>query len=73
MKNGSEVFKIDKGIPIPAWKGRRKYPFADMAVGDSFHVKGVGSSLLSNAAANYKPKKFAARKDATGVRVWRTK
>lgn len=37
------MFKIDKGVEIPAvyvgGRGRRaKYPFAEMAVGDSFFV-----------------------------------
>ena len=32
------MFKIEKGIPIPEKKGRRKYPWPQMKVGDSIAI-----------------------------------
>lgn len=68
--------KIDKGVPVPAsrWSGsKRKYPFPDMEVGDSFFTESkqetVGSSVASYARFNNK--KFTARSENGGTRVWR--
>ena len=63
--------KVDKGIPFP-----QKYPFADMAVGDSFVVPPeVHRSTVSVAANRYGRKhgvKFTVRltPDRT-LRCWR--
>ena len=71
---------IEKDIPVPARKrgrkpGSRKYPFAEMALGDSFFVqaKKVMSvySAVSRANKAYAPKRFTARNIDNGVRIWR--
>jgi len=70
--------KIDKGIPLPARKGRaKKYPFDQMDIGDSFLVP-VGAtksdssiySSMSQAKKRLNINLTCARVDG-GVRVWR--
>lgn len=68
--------KIDKGVPIPAarWStGKRKYPFPDMEIGDSFFTESsqdtVGSSVTIYSRFNNK--KFTTRSENGGTRVWR--
>jgi len=63
---------IDKGVAMPTENGRCKYPWKDMEVGDSFSLPKLS---ISTGAVNerYKPKKFVARKDGDGYRVWRIK
>lgn len=68
------AFEIEKGIPAPA--SRSKFPFGDMAVGDSFFVPHGNASALSNAACSWsrytkKPYKFSARTVDGGARIWR--
>jgi hypothetical protein len=66
-------YKIDSGIPMP--KPKRKYPFEQLKVGDSFEVEGVSAAQLCVNAQHYTRKhgwKFTAR--TTGFnkcRVWR--
>lgn len=73
------AFKIDKSVPIPAKrKGRSKYPFATMEVGDSFLVDAASRIKTVSALAVYKKKahpkqKFTVRRVEDGVRVWRIK
>jgi hypothetical protein len=46
-----------------------------MEIGDSFFIKEVGLQVVLNAnwrAGKRLQKKFIARKDGEGVRVWRT-
>ena len=72
---------IDRGMPlIPVIiKGKRKYPFPLMEVGDSFLVacdrdrrKSIIVSVLGCARADrMKGKKFTCRKVENGVRCWR--
>lgn len=61
---------IDKGVPLP-----RRYPFADMQVGDSFLVpEGVKRSNVSVAAKRYGDRHgaaFTVRKVPEGLRCWR--
>jgi hypothetical protein len=76
------MIKIDKNIPVPT--GRTsirpgKYPFASMAVGDSFFINGDKPSRVRNASYGWgrhhgaKFRLSAATEDGTdGVRVWRT-
>ena len=77
-----QPFPIERGIPAPRLSRYRKYPFADMAVGDSFFVPGVQPRLLRSAArgwVTYNLERdgiaFAVRKSVangvSGVRVWR--
>lgn len=70
--------EIEKGIPLSdpralANKGRSKYPWAQMEVGDSFHAR-VSSNSLRTTAAHFARKtgwKFVVRKDGEGARAWR--
>lgn len=71
---------IEKDIPVPPRKrgrkpGSRKYPFAELGLGDSFFVKAkkVMSvySTVSRANKAHAPKRFTARNIEGGVRVWR--
>ena len=69
------TIEINKKIPIPPLKKRNVYPYKDMAIGDSFFVPTGKIQIVCNA--NYRTgkqlgKKFIARKDQEGVRVWRT-
>lgn len=71
-------FKIEKKAAIPAPSHScGRYPFASMEKGDSFFVPdpGVAVSARSSAyiyAKNHPPRKFTARKEGTGLRIWRT-
>ena len=66
------MITIDKGVPLQTQ--RQKYPFAQMAIGDSFFVAGSTTRRLS-AAVSYWDKhhgtKCTVRKVDGGVRVWR--
>ncbi len=70
-------FVIEKNVPIPL-KGnvRRKYPFAQMEVGDSIFVAGDAAkteniSCSANAYGKRNGAKFSARCVEGGVRIWR--
>lgn len=68
---------IDKNIPIPIMQQKRKYPWEQMAVGDSFFIAGASVTPICNAA-NYASKrlggwKFTSKTVDGGVRVWRIK
>jgi hypothetical protein len=70
--------KIDKGIPVPEYHQKvtfRDYPFADLRVGDSFHIEGFTEKQVANVTFNRgrNGKKFAYRLDDTGFRIWRVK
>lgn len=65
--------EISKDIPLPL--PRRRYPYAEMQVGESFLVDGGSLQVVCNA--NYRAgkrlsRKFIARREEGGVRVWRT-
>lgn len=68
---------IDKNVPIPLPGGRRKYPWAEMEVGDSVLLEGFHSTAECypyRAALNYAAYwglKFTARAVEGGVRIWR--
>lgn len=64
---------VEKDVPVP--EARKRYPYREMEVGDSFFVEGGGIQNVCNQ--NYRMGKklgmsFIARKEAEGVRVWRT-
>ena len=64
---------VQKGVPMPV--DRKRYPYAEMDIGDSFFVHGGGIQNVCNQ--NYRVGKklgmtFIARKEGDGVRVWRT-
>jgi hypothetical protein len=70
---------IEKNIPLDQNGAGRppKYPFGDMAVGDSVFFGGDASEtmnpkLAARAYGRYHGKKFTTRKQDGGVRIWRT-
>lgn len=78
MTKPNGEYKIEKGVPVPPHragagaKGQSKYPFGTMNVGDSFTaalpaVKGVHRWLLVNKSS----RKFTARREGDGYRIWR--
>ena len=68
--------EIEKGIPVPK-DGRIKYPFSEMAVGDSFVIGLSERSRLGNAirySSKEKGTKYVARKVGPDeLRCWRIK
>ena len=80
-------FKIDKNIPLPKRTRIAKYPFAEMAVGDSFLIPVDFEELLpktlrrmvaakTTAAAGLRKQRsdktaFIVAEVPEGVRVWR--
>lgn len=73
------MFKVEKNIPIKARKhGAKKYPFSEMAIGDSFFVPlseytNTGSARSSlYTAARREGVKITVRNTYCGnLRVWR--
>ncbi len=64
---------VEKSVPLP--EGKKRYPYKEMDIGDSFFVGDGKLHVVCNA--NYRASKrlgmqFIARKEAQGVRVWRT-
>ena len=64
---------VEKSVPLP--EGKKRYPYKEMDVGDSFFVGDGKLQVVCNA--NYRASKrlgmqFIARKEVEGVRVWRT-
>ena len=80
--DGNGTIKIDKGISMP-WARTGcipKYPFREMAVGDSFlfpkgyaisHYYGMAREFTSQTAATGERRVFKARKTDEGYRCWR--
>lgn len=71
------MVEIEKGVPFRDGRatGRKpKYPWAEMAVEDSFRVDGVTRNAMS-ATARYHAKKtgrtYRVATEDVGVRVWR--
>jgi hypothetical protein len=65
--------EVDKSVPLP--EGKKRYPYKEMDIGDSFFVGAGKLQVVCNA--NYRASKrlgmqFIARKEVEGVRVWRT-
>ena len=65
--------EVSRDVPLP--EPRRRYPYKVMEVGDSFLVAGGKLQVVCNA--NYRAskrlgRKFIARCEEGGVRVWRT-
>jgi hypothetical protein len=68
------MITVDKEVQMPPARHRNVYPYPSMAVGDSFFVRDGKLQIVCNA--NYRAgkrltKKFVARREADGVRVWR--
>lgn len=68
------MYKIEKNIPIPENHANAKYPFAQMAVGDSVFLLGMVSTSVSSRLTYARKKgfRFTTRNEGDGVRVWRT-
>jgi len=74
-KENSMTIEVEKNIPIPPEKKRNVYPYKVMECGESFFIPQGKIQIVCNA--NYRTgkqlsKKFIARKEKEGVRVWRT-
>jgi hypothetical protein len=73
--------KIERNVPIPPPHGRGRpvrFPFAGMAVGDSFFVADTKSKEISNCVSNFVKhhggnRKFTVRTVEGGARCWRVK
>jgi hypothetical protein len=69
------MIQVDKDIPIPERRVRRVYPYAELEVGDSFFLEDAALQQVCNnnlrAGRKYQ-RKFVAKKENGGVRVWRT-
>ena len=73
------MYEIDTDVAIPP--GRRRMPWRDMEVGDSFHVpvrhgedvKKLQESMSANAAGARKRlgTRYTVRQENGGVRIWR--
>jgi len=66
---------IEKNVVLPKERNKNKYPYLEMEIGDSFFVENGKLSLICNL--NYRmfklhAKRYIARSEDTGVRVWRT-
>ena len=65
--------EVSRDVPLP--EPRRRYPYKVMDIGDSFFVDNQDVRTMSNnnyrAGKNY-ARKFVARREGNGVRVWRT-
>ncbi len=77
------MIEVQDGIPMPKprGRGRRKYPWAALGVGQSFFVPDGSQKRLANAAYqwirnNPMGQRFETRNmvenGVAGVRVWRT-
>lgn len=66
--------RVESSIPLPSERANRKYPHEDMTVGDSFYLEGVSMQVVLNAnwrAGKRLARRFTARKEGEGIRVWR--
>ncbi len=66
---------IDDAVPMPGARVVRRYPYADMGVGQSFYVEGVQMQVVLNGnwrAGKKLGRKFIARREGDGIRVWRS-
>jgi hypothetical protein len=67
------VIPVDTGIPLMPSQ-RNSYPYRSMAVGDSFYVanRSLGTMRTSNSRAGKAlGRKFVAKGEGEGIRVWR--
>lgn len=82
---GEPMFAVERGIPMPAIAQRYQYPFAEMAVGESFFIacedgeKAMWQNRILAAVVRRrkstcppKPETFTARRVQGGVRCWRS-
>ncbi|MDD2878456.1 MAG: hypothetical protein PHZ23_14655 [Acidiphilium sp.] len=77
MSKSVDIGSIEKGVPMPALKRgarRSRYPFEQMAIGDSFvvtglTVAGVRSQCVAAKAKGLGSFKIAVEEDK--IRIWR--
>ena len=65
---------IQKDVPVPVKSKGKKYPYDTMDVGDSFFVDSANLQVMCNLnyrAGKKHERKFIARKENDGIRVWR--
>jgi hypothetical protein len=70
-----QVFTIQSNIPVPTTQRRRgkpKYPWPLMQVGDSFLAPHTRVTMSAYAYGKRHNMKFVSLKEANGIRVWRT-
>jgi len=63
---------IERDIPLPTVSFT--YPYPDMKIGDSFYIEDVSLQVICNnnyRAGKRLSRKFIARSEGDGVRVWR--
>ena len=65
------MFKVDKGVPIPAIKKSPQYPWLDMEIGDSFWTDKPSAREAASIWGIKHDMKFVTRKTEGGFRVWR--
>ena len=70
----TDTIEITKGLPTPH-RGRTKYPFRDMELGDSFFAPGSSVIGIHGCARRHRPMRFTCRSvvenGIAGIRVWR--
>lgn len=75
--NAHGEFKIEDGIPIPQSGTINRYPWKQLAVGQSFFVPNgtrtaIGACIAgANKSKHNNGAKFSLRSVEGGVRVWR--
>lgn len=67
------MYTVDKGVPLPKSASQAKYPWSEMAVGDSFFVPSMTESARGGLTSIAKSRgiKISTRKMDGGIRVWR--
>lgn len=73
-KEAETMYTIEKNVPVPPPSKMGRFPYDQLDVGDSF--KAIGVKLQSVCNSNYRMakklgRKFTARQEDDGVRVWR--
>lgn len=71
------MYEVEKNVPLPVFRTgqRARYPWLEMAIGDSFFVAGGKITRVAGAACYGKKKGFGTFRCKSvdgGVRVWRT-
>jgi hypothetical protein len=68
---------VEEGIEIPEGRlvGRpQKYPFAEMKIGDSFFVSGIGRNTINSSVNQNRlrtGRRYTVKAVNNGFRVWR--
>ena len=68
------TFVVEKDVPIPKSPRRSKYPFREMAVGDSFFLPNRNNKQiagLQGMAFKQTGFRFRIQREGTGWRMWR--